>query len=93
MAQLQSARHGITVIVARDGNEVLVKSVGDVRPDAIVLSNDLKNPTTEELVRLLNADPRLRGIEVIVLKGMLESLGQLLKGSKKFPWNRNIANS
>jgi hypothetical protein len=86
MAQLQASRHGIGLIVARDGRDVMTKAVGEVRPDAIVLGNDLKNPSTDELVRMLNADPRLRGIPVIVVKGVLDSLGQLMKSVKPHKW-------
>lgn len=86
MAELQAARHGIGLIVASDGKDVLIKATGKVRPDAIVLGNDLKNPSTEELVEMLNADPRLRGVQVIVVKGVLDSLGQLMKSVKPPKW-------
>jgi len=87
---MQAARNGITVLVARDGKDVLAKATGDLRPDAIVLSNDLKNPSTDEIVRALQADPRLKGVQVIVLKGVLDGLGQMLKGFKRPPWNINL---
>ena len=90
MAQMQAARNGIKVIVARDGNDLLVKATGELRPDAIVLSDDLKNPTTDETVRALKADPRLKGVQVVVLKGVLDGLGQMLKGFKRPPWNVNL---
>ena len=90
MAMMQAAKNGVTLLVARDGKEVVTKATGDVRPDAIVLSNDLKNPTTEELVRTLHADPRLKGIQVIVLKGVLDGVGQMLKGFKRPPWNIHL---
>jgi hypothetical protein len=87
MALMQASRYGIRLIVARDGSDVIAKATGQVRPDAIVLSNDLKSPSTDELVKMLNADPRLRGVEVVVVKGMLDGIGQLLKGFKPPPWN------
>jgi CheY-like chemotaxis protein len=87
MAKMQAARHGVTLLVAASSQEVLSKATGELRPDAIVLSNDLKNPTTEELMKQLNTDPRLRGVQVVVLKGILESVGQLLKAFPKVPWN------
>ncbi len=90
LAQLQSAKHGINLIVARDSADVLKKATGELQPDAIVLSNDLKNPNTPELVRQLNADPRLKGIPVVVVKGMLDGLSQIFKGIKRPPWNMGI---
>ncbi len=84
LAKLEASRHGITVVVARDGADLILRSRQDPRPDAIVLSNDLKNPSTDEIVKALHADPRLRGVNVVVMKGVLGSLGGLLK-SFKFP--------
>jgi CheY-like chemotaxis protein len=89
IAQLNAIRHGITVIVARDGKDLLVKARGNVRPDAIILSDDLKEPATSDLVKALNADPRLKGIHVIVLKGLLGNIGELLKAFKRPPWIMN----
>jgi CheY-like chemotaxis protein len=87
MAQLQASRHGIKILVARTSKDVIRMASDQLRPDAIVLSNDLKGPSTDELVKLLNADPRLKGVQVIVLKGMLDGIGQLFKGFKRPPWN------
>lgn len=87
MAQLQAARHGVKVIVVNSSKDVLAAATGLVRPDAVLLSNDLKDPTTDELVRALRADPRLSGVQVLVLKGMLDGIAQLLKGFKPPPWN------
>jgi len=86
IAQLNAARHGVNVIVARDGKDILAKVRGDLHPDAIVLSDDLKDPTTNDIVKALNADPRLKGIHVIVLKGLLGNVGELLKAFKRPPW-------
>jgi len=80
MAQLQARRHGIDLEAAANGKELLVRAVQGQRPIVIVLSPDLKNPTTEELVKALNAEPRLRGVEVVVIKGVKEILARLLKG-------------
>jgi CheY-like chemotaxis protein len=90
MAQLQASRHGVNVIVARDGNDLIVKAAGQPRPDAIVLSSDLKNPSTDEILNTLRLDPRLKGVPVVVAKGMLDGLGQLLKGFKRPPWNMGL---
>ncbi|MDR3691487.1 MAG: hypothetical protein P4L46_19055 [Fimbriimonas sp.] len=86
IAQLNAGRYGVNVIVARDGKDLVIKARGDVRPDAIILSDDLKNPATEDLVRALKADPRLKGVPVIVLKGLLGNVGELLKAFKRPPW-------
>lgn len=87
MAQVQATRHGIRLLIARNSEEVMKIALGQLRPDAIVLSNDLKNPSTDELVKKLNADPRLKGVQVVVVKGMLDGISQLLKGFKRPPWN------
>jgi len=86
IAQLNASRHGISVVVARDGKDLLAKVRGELQPDAIVLSDDLKDPSTNEIVKALHADPRLKGIHVIVLKGLLGNLGDLLKAFKRPPW-------
>jgi CheY-like chemotaxis protein len=90
MAQLQATRYGIRILVARNSAEVFAIATGQVRPDAVVLSNDLKNPTTDELVKKLNADPRMKGVQVVVLKGMLDGIAQLFKGFKRPPWNMGL---
>lgn len=87
MAETQAERHGIKLLIARSSKEVLILATKPLRPDAIVLSNDLKSPNTDELVKLLNADPRLRDVPVVVVKGMLDGLAQMLKGFKRPPWN------
>ena len=90
---MQATRHGVKLLVARDGNDVMVTASDQLRPDAIVLSNDLKNPSTDDLVKMLHADPRLKGVQVIVLKGMLDGIAQLLKGFKPPPWNIGLPKS
>ncbi len=80
LAQLQSSRLGVAVAVVIDPKNVVVRALGDPRPDAIILSNDLKNPSTDEILRALNGDPRLKGVRVIVMKGMLDGLAKMLKG-------------
>ncbi len=79
MAQLQARRHGIDLEAAQNGRELVAKALLEPKPLVIVLSPDLKNPTTEETMKLLNADPRLRGIEVVVIKGAKDLLASLLK--------------
>jgi len=86
MAQMQASRHGVRLIVARDGRDIIAKATGQIRPDAIILSDDLKNPSTEETVRSIKLDPRLQGVQVVVLKGMLGNIAALLKGFRP-PWN------
>ena len=78
MAQLQARRHGIDLDAAANSKELLVKSLQDPKPFVIVLSPDLKNPSTEELVKILSAEPRLRGVEVVVIKGIKDILTRLL---------------
>jgi len=90
MAQMQAARHGINLIVAQQSKDVLTKATTDARPDVIVLSNDLKNPSTDEVVRSLKADPRLHGVQVVVMKGMLDGVSQILKGFRPPPWKINL---
>ena len=67
VAQLQALRLGVKVVVAKDGKDLLAKAKGEVRPDVIVLSNDLTNPTTDEIVRAVKSNPQLIGTKVIVL--------------------------
>lgn len=82
LAKLNAERHGVRVEVAKNGKDLLARAE-DERPDLIVLGNDLRAPTTEELVQLLHRDPRLRGVQVVVVKGLLPDW-TLLK--KAFPW-------
>ncbi len=86
LAQLNGARHGITVILAQSGKELLVRASGQIRPDAIVLSKDLKEPSTAEITRTLNLDPRLKGVPVIVLNGALPSIKDMLNLFQRPPW-------
>ena len=86
IAQLNASRHGVRIVVAKNGADLMKKAVGQVRPDAIILSDDLKSPSTEELVKLLNQDPRLKGIPVVVLKGLIGNIGELLSTFKRAPW-------
>jgi hypothetical protein len=69
------------VITAKNGNDVVAKARLHL-PDLIVLSNDLKNPTTEETVQLLESDLSLRGIRVVIVKGALPNVADMLR---KFP--------
>jgi DNA-binding response OmpR family regulator len=84
MARLNAQRHGVEVTIARNGNEVLAYARSE-RPDAIVLGNDLENPSTDETVKMLKAEPSLRGVEVIIAKGLLPDLLGLKKRFP-FPW-------
>lgn len=77
MGRLHAQRSGLKVHVAKNGNDVLLKARLH-RPDLIVLSSDLKSPTTEETVRMLDADPLLRGCKVVTVKGAVPNLRDLL---------------
>ncbi|AIE85028.1 PAS/PAC sensor hybrid histidine kinase [Fimbriimonas ginsengisoli Gsoil 348] len=87
MARINAEKHGVEVTVAKNGNEVLM--LGRIsRPDVIVLGNDLEKPSTDETVKMLKAEPTLRGVEVVITKGLLPDLF----GTKKrfpFPWNKS----
>jgi CheY-like chemotaxis protein len=87
LGRLHAERQGLRVLVAKDGNDVLEKARIH-RPDLIVLSNDLKNPTTEETVQRLDADPSLKGIRVVVVKGALPNMGDMLKKFPGVPWQK-----
>lgn len=65
LARLQAEKHGVRVEIAKDGNDALAKARAE-RPDVIVLGKDLKNPTTDETVAMLKADPTLRGVKVVI---------------------------
>ena len=86
IAQLNATRHGIQVEIAKNSKDLLLRAKGEVRPDAIILSSDLKDPCTDEVVKLLNSDPFLRGVPVIVAKGILGNISELLKAAKRPPW-------
>jgi len=63
--------HGLTVLVARDGNEALRLAV-ERSPDIIVLDVVVPAMDGYEICRRLKADPRTREIQVIlhtILKG------------------------
>lgn len=79
LARLQAERQGVQVQIARDGKDVVAKALAE-RPDAIVLGNDLENPSTEETIALLKAEPTLKGVQVILAKGMIPDLRQKLGG-------------
>ncbi len=85
MGKLHAERRGVRVVIAANGNDVLVKARQE-RPKAIILGNDLQNPTTEETVALLNADPSLKGVPVAVVKGKLPRWGELTKDFPGVPW-------
>lgn len=80
LARLNAERHGVRVEVCANGRLVL-EAARRERPDLIVLGNDLKNPTTDETVAMLNADPSLKGVRVVIAKGGLD-----LGLAKKFDW-------
>jgi CheY-like chemotaxis protein len=77
IGRIHAERHGLRVIVAKNGNEVLLKARLH-RPDMIVLSSDLKSPSTEETIKLLQQDPSLSGIRVVTIKGAIPNLRDML---------------
>lgn len=87
LGRLHAERQGLRVLVAKNGDQVLTMARTH-RPDLIVLSNDLKNPSTEETVSHLDADPGLKGVRVIVVKGALPNMGDVLKKFPGVPWQK-----
>jgi DNA-binding response OmpR family regulator len=82
LARINAERHGVKVRIAPRPKDVLTLARAD-KPDMILLGNDLKDPTTEELVKALDEDFTLRGVQVIVVKGAIPDLA----GSfKKLKW-------
>jgi CheY-like chemotaxis protein len=77
LGKLQAERHGLRVFVASNGNDVLAQARRHA-PELIVLSNDLKNPSTEETIQMLRADPSLAGTRVVTIKGALPPIKDLL---------------
>lgn len=77
IGKLQAERHGLRVFTTSHGDDV-VTLARQHRPELIVLGNDLQKPTTEETLKLLQADPELRGIRVVTLSGSLPSIKDLL---------------
>jgi len=65
LARLQAERQGVQVEIAKNGDDVLIKALAN-RPDVIVLGKDLKNPSTDETVKKLKAEPRLFGVKVVL---------------------------
>ncbi|MGV3616646.1 MAG: hypothetical protein ACO1SV_15065 [Fimbriimonas sp.] len=78
VARVNAEKHGVKVRIAARPKEVLAMARAE-RPDVIVLGNDLKDPTTDELVKALNADLTLGGVEVIVVKGAIPDLAASIK--------------
>ena len=87
LGKLHAERHGLRVITARNGNDVIEKARVH-RPDLIVLSNDLRNPTTDETLAKLEQDPSLKGIRVVVVKGALPNMKDILGKFPGVPWQR-----
>lgn len=52
------------------------------KPDVIVLGNDLKDPSTEELMTALASDLTLHSVRVIVVKGAIPDLAGAFKKIK-----------
>lgn len=82
VARINAERHGVKVRIAPKSKDVLKLARAD-RPDVIVLGNDLEGPTTDELVKELNADLSLAQVEVIVVKG---AIPDLMASLKKVKW-------
>ncbi len=88
LGKLHAERQGLRVITAKNGNDVVAKARLH-RPDLIVLSNDLQKPTTEETVQLLESDPSLKGIRVVIIKGALPNLKDMLGKFPGVPWQKS----
>lgn len=83
LARLHAEKHGMQVDVAKNGND-LIRRAQAQRPDLIVIGEGLKEPDTEETKRLINAEPTLRGVRVIVTgSGLGPDLGQAMRA---FGW-------
>ena len=88
IGRLHAERHGLKVIVAKNGKDVVTKARAH-KPDLIVLANDLENPTTDETVQMLEADPILKGIRVVIIKGALPNLADILGKFPGTPWQKS----
>jgi hypothetical protein len=77
VGKLQAERYGLRVHVAKNGRDVVTKA-RSTRADLIVLGNDLKDPTTEETIAMLQADPVLCGTRVVTVKGAIPNLRDIL---------------
>ncbi len=78
LGRLHAEQHGVRVRVAHRPKDVLPMARAQ-RPNLIVLGSDLKDPSTEELVSSLQAEPTLAGVEVVVTKAGLPDLGTALR--------------
>jgi len=78
VARVQAERHGIHLRIAAKPKDVLEMARRE-RPDLIVLGNDLKDPSTDDLVRELNREPSLANVETVVVKGILPDLASTMK--------------
>lgn len=81
LARIQAERHGVKVRIAPRAKDVVALARAQ-KPDVIVLGNDLKDPTTEELVKTLDADVSLSSVRVIVAKGAIPDLAEAFKKLK-----------
>lgn len=81
LARLNAERHGVKVRIAPRPKDVLPLARLE-KPDLILLGNDLKDPSTEELVKILDADVELSGVRVIVVKGAIPDLAESFKKLK-----------
>lgn len=82
LARLNAERHGAQVEIARNGEDLLRRAHANP-PNLIVLGDDLTNPSSDDLMKILKLDPNLRGVEVVVMKGLLPDL---LKAKSLFRW-------
>jgi DNA-binding response OmpR family regulator len=78
LGKLHAERQGLRVILAKNGDDVLLKAKLN-QPDLIVLSNDLQKPSTEETVAMLEREPTLKGIRVVIVKGALPNVADMLR--------------
>jgi hypothetical protein len=76
LGKIQAERHGVRVHLAKNGRDALYKAKLH-RADLVVLGGDLKNPSIEETIKLLEADPEVLA-RIVTIKGPLPNLTDLL---------------
>ena len=64
---------GYTVLEAEDGDGA-IEMIDSIRPDAIVLDVMLPNKSGFDLCSDLKADPRTRGIKILILSGIARGI-------------------
>jgi CheY-like chemotaxis protein len=76
LGKIQGERYGVRVHLAKNGRDTLTKAKQH-HADLIVLGGDLKNPSTDETIKLLEADPKVVA-KIVTIRGPLPNLSDLL---------------